>query len=187
MGTIARRIACRGLRFRTHGIVGRHPASGAEERLARCRRPRLNQRSDGDVIGLTRAYQRLFCTLVQRCGGGLTLAVLVLQLGLSFGHFHARDFAYQSAAYSRQQAAGDWSSQAKLQASAECPSKLADDDDQCPICFSSFLLANSFIPDALGPAIPVDFRNGDGAFPRTDHLAFEAHRAAFQPRAPPFA
>jgi hypothetical protein len=137
---------------------------------------------------LTRAYQKLFRTLVQRCGGGLTLAVLVLQLGLSFGHFHARDFAYQSAAYSRrQQAAGDWNSQAKTQALAERPSKLADDDDQCPICFSSFLLASSFIPDAPGPAIPIDFRNVGGTFPRSDHLAFEAHRAAFQPRAPPIA
>jgi len=134
---------------------------------------------------LTRAYQRLFRSLVQRCGGGLTLAALVLQLGLSFGHFHARDFAYQSAGYSGR--LGGWYSRTTMQALAERPSKLADDDDQCPICFSSFLLASSFIPDTPPPAFPVDFISASGPFARADHLAFGAHRAAFQPRAPPIA
>jgi hypothetical protein len=134
---------------------------------------------------LARAYQKLFRSLVQRCGGGLALAALVLQLGLSFGHFHAQDFhAY---GFAEQQTVGGWNGRAIAQASLERPSKLADDDDQCPICFSSFLLASSFIPDAPRPVVPVDFRNVGGAVPRTDHLAFPGYRAAFQPRGPPVA
>jgi hypothetical protein len=125
--------------------------------------------------------------LVQRCGGGLALAALVLQLGLSFGHFHARDFAYQSLAYSAQRTVSGWNGRTTTPALTEPSSKLADDDDQCPICFSSYLLANSFIPDTPPPAIPVDFGNAGGALPRADHLALEAHRAAFQPRGPPIA
>jgi hypothetical protein len=134
---------------------------------------------------LTRAHQTLVRTFVQRCGGTLALAALVLQLGLSFAHFHARDFAYQSLARSGQRTVGVWNGRTTTQALTDSSSKLADDDDQCPICFSSFLLANSFIPDALRLAVPLDFRNARDAFPRTDHLALEAHRAAFQPRGPP--
>jgi hypothetical protein len=128
--------------------------------------------------------------LVQRCGGGLVLAALVLQFGLSFGHFHARDFrtygfADQSSSNSEQQTVGGWSSPATARASMEHPSKLADDDDQCPICFSSFLLANSFIPHAQESAFPVDFRDVGATLRRADHLAPESRHAAFQPRAPP--
>jgi hypothetical protein len=139
------------------------------------------------VIGLMRAYQTLVRTFVQRCGGCLALAALVLQLGLSFGHFHARDFAYQGADHSGRQTVGGWNSRTAMQESMERPSKLADDDDQCPICFSSSLLASSFVPDIPRPAIPIDFLDVGGTFPRADHFAFDARRAAFQPRGPPIA
>ena len=184
MGPTARRIACENF---LPDNARSHLAAGAEERLARRRCPGLNPIPVGDVIRLTRAHEKLLQSLVQRCGGGLALAALVLQLGLSFGHFHARDFAYQGVASSGQQTAGAWDSRTATQASIERPSTLADDDDQCPICFSSFLLASSFIPDAPRPAFPIDFRNAGGAFPRADHLALEAHCAAFQPRGPPIA
>jgi hypothetical protein len=162
-------------------------AAGAEERLARRRGPGLNRDPDGDVIGLTRAYHSLLRSLVQRCGGCLALAALLLQVGLSFGHFHARDFrtydlAGQSAAYTAQQTV-----RTTAQAFLERSSKLVDDDDQCPICFSSSLLASSFIPDTPRPAIPIDFRDVGGAVARPDRLAPEAHHAAFQPRGPPIA
>jgi hypothetical protein len=139
------------------------------------------------VIDLRRAYQSLLWTLVQQCASSLALAALVLQLGLSFGHFHARDFAYQGTRYPGPQSVNGWNGRTIALVSVKRPSDLADDDDQCPICFSSSLLASSFIPNAPRPVTPVDFLDVGGLVPRRDHPALEAHCAAFQPRGPPIA
>ncbi|HUN94845.1 MAG TPA: hypothetical protein VMU69_01220, partial [Bradyrhizobium sp.] len=91
--------------------------------------------------------------LMQRSGVYLALAALMLQFVLSFGHMHAHDLFGPNAAYSSSDATGTWRRSAwhkstKLEASTQLPWRLADDDDHCPICFSSFLLGTSFIPDA---------------------------------------
>jgi hypothetical protein len=120
--------------------------------------------------------------MMRRCAGALALVALLLQLVSFFGHVHARDFAYRDAS-EPQTASGRSGSGTQL--TADNPSKLADDDDQCPICFSNSLLAASFIPDAPQPAIPFDARHGALVIARADHVAGIARRASFQPRAPP--
>ena len=114
----------------------------------------------------------------------MALVAVLLQLVSSFGHIHARDFAYRDAETSGPETASDRSG-GGAQLTAENPSKLADDGDHCPICFSSFLLAASFNADGPQPAIPFDARDVAPVVARANHVAGIARRASFQPRAPP--
>jgi hypothetical protein len=130
---------------------------------------------------------------VQRSGVYLALAALMLQFALSFGHMHASDLfgpnaAYSSAAvHSSSRAAGVWHKSAKQEVSKPHPSKLADDDDHCPICFSSFLLGTSFVPDAPQPPPPSRSTDVDRRMAVAFSGLVQSQRGPFQSRAPPSA
>jgi hypothetical protein len=137
----------------------------------------------------------LWRTSVQRSGVYLALAALMLQFALSFGHMHAHDLFGPNVAYSSSDAArtwhrsawhkSAWHTSAKLEASTQRPWKLADDDDHCPICFSSSLLGTSFIPDAPQPPLPSRFADIDRFIASAFDGPVQSQRGAFQSRAPP--
>lgn len=134
-----------------------------------------------------RANGTLLRAFVQRSGVYLALAALMLQFALSFGHMHARDLFGPNAAYSRPGATKAWHKSAKLEASTQSPWRLADDYDHCPICFSSFLLATSFIPDAPQPPLPSQFADIDRLITSAFNGVVRSQRGPFQSRAPPIA
>ena len=133
----------------------------------------------------------LLRTFVQRCGGCLALAALMLQFALSFGHIHAQDIFGdlfgQNAAYSSSGAASGRHQPDRLEASRQHPGKLADDDDHCPICFSTFLLGTSFIPCVPQPPLPSRFADIDRLIAPAFDGPAQSHRGPFQSRAPPLA
>jgi hypothetical protein len=134
---------------------------------------------------LAEADRLLLRTFARRCGVYLALAALVLQFALSFGHLHSHDVSYPNVAYSRIDVVAGLQVPTRLEVSKQLPSKLADDDDHCPICFSTLLLATSFMPDAPQHSALSDFKEVDRFFGRTFDIVFGSDRAPFQSRAPP--
>ena len=123
--------------------------------------------------------------VIRRCGAYLALAALTLQLALSFGHVHKHDLAL-----SRLDLAGVASvahARSARQAVEQLPSRLAGDDDHCPICFSGFLLSNSSLPDPAANQRSLKFAEIDRAFNPAAYRVFQPRHAAFQSRAPPAA
>lgn len=135
--------------------------------------------------GLTGARPTPLRSFTRQCGAYLALVALALQLALSFGHLHARDISASGIAFAKTSADG-WH-QARAEVSKPSPSKLADDEDLCPICFSGFLLSTSFVPDVPQPPVSFAFESIDHLFARTIALVVAIRRAPFQPRAPPLA
>jgi len=123
--------------------------------------------------------------LARRCGGCLALAALMLQLALSFAHVHKHDLAFSR--FDRTDAVSVAHGRPGLQVAKQLPARLADDDDHCPICLSSFLLSNSSLPDAPTHLRSLQFDDIDLAFNPVSDLAFQPRHAAFQSRAPPAA
>ncbi len=136
--------------------------------------------------GLTGAGQTLLRSFTRQCGAYLALVALALQLALSFGHLDARDISASGIAFAKASADG-WHRPAGAAVSKQSPSKLADDEDLCPICFSGFLLSTSFVPDAPQPPVSLTFEAIDLHFPGTIALVAAIRRTPFQPRAPPLA
>jgi len=134
---------------------------------------------------LTEANGPLLRAFARRCGVYLALAALTLQLALSFGHIHRHDHAYPGLAYSKLGVLAGSQALVKLNLSKRLPSPLADDEENCPICFSTLLLATSFVPDAPQSSPSSDFKGADRLFDRTLVLIFGSDRAPFQSRAPP--
>jgi hypothetical protein len=126
---------------------------------------------------LTEAGPTPLRKLTRQCGACLALVALALQLALSFGHLHARDISASGISFAKTHTASSWQS----------PSKLADDEDLCPVCFSGFLLSTSFVPDAPQPPVSFAFESIDRLFARTIALVAAIRRTPFQPRAPPLA
>jgi hypothetical protein len=127
----------------------------------------------------------LWRIFTRRCGAGLALLALTLQFGMSFGHFHTRDFTGQGIYHSTADAAHAWHGPMKWQSAARLPAKLASDDEDCPICFSGSLLATSFIPDVAQASPSFDVKHAGRAFALTFDGVLKTHRAPFQSRAPP--
>jgi hypothetical protein len=121
--------------------------------------------------------------VVRQCGAWLALLALTLQLGMSFGHFHARDIA--GAGATTFDAAKGWRGAPTFEATALKGAKLADGDDRCPICFSDFLLATSFVPDAAQASLLAQFADLAHSIARDFDRILETRRAPFQSRAPP--
>jgi hypothetical protein len=110
----------------------------------------------------------------------LALIALAMNLGLSFGHFHAidgKDFGRGIAAV------------AASIASPDDGQKQGNSDDShadylCPICMAASAMASALASTA--PALPPEFDNAT-----IDHtiepalVLAETPRAAFQPRGPP--
>jgi hypothetical protein len=121
----------------------------------------------------------------QQCAAYLALAALMLQLALSFDHLHKRDLGV--AGISRADAVSVKHTRSGLQGAERLPARLADDDEYCPICFSSFLLSSSSLPDASVNPHPLDFAALDRPLsPVSDRVFLSRHRA-FYSRAPPAA
>jgi hypothetical protein len=134
---------------------------------------------------LTEAGPTLLRSFTRQCGAYLALVALALQLALSFGHLHPRDISASGIALAKASADG-WH-QARVEVSKQSPSKLADDDDLCPVCISGFLLSTSFVPDAPQPPVSFAFESIDHHFALTIALVAAIRRTPFQPRAPPLA
>jgi len=128
------------------------------------------------------AVWRIF---TRRCGACLALLALTLQFGMSFGHIHARDFTGQGINRSTADAAHAWHGPMKRQSAARLPAKQASEDEDCPICFSGFLLATSFIPDVAQASPSLDLKHAGHPFALTFDGVLKTHRAPFQSRAPP--
>jgi len=115
-----------------------------------------------------------------RQGSWLALIALAVNLGLSFGHFHAID----GKSFGRGIAAV-----AASVASPDDGQKQGTPDDShadylCPICMAATAMANGLA--STPPALPPEFANAsiDRAVERVLVLV-EPPRAAFQSRGPP--
>jgi hypothetical protein len=154
----------------------------------------------GKASALAEADELLLRTFARRCGVYLALVALTLQFALSFGHIHHHDIAspnlaHSGLAYSRLAYASLVHSKigvlagsqalTKLRSSKQLPAPLADDDENCPICFSTMLLTSSFVPDAPQYSPSFDFKDVDRFSGHTFDLIFGSDRAPFQSRAPP--
>jgi hypothetical protein len=127
---------------------------------------------------LSRAFAR-------RSGACLALAALMLQLALSFAHIHKHDLV--SSGFERTDVASVGHARSALQAIEQLPSRLADDDDRCQICFSTVLLSNSSLPDAPANRHSLQFAEIDRAFNPVPYRVFQPRHASFLSRAPPAA
>jgi Protein of unknown function (DUF2946) len=141
----------------------------------------------GKAATFVRAKRTLLRAFAQRSGVYLALAALMLQFALSFGHIHAHDIFGPNATYSSFRAAAGWHKPTKLEASRQHPRKIADDDDQCPICFSTFLIGTSSVPDAPQPLLPPQFAEIDRLVATAFNGLVQSQRGPFQSRAPPLA
>jgi hypothetical protein len=106
---------------------------------------------------------------------------MVLQLVISFGHIHLKDFGGN-----RGNLASVAASKAISAPQDPTGHPANEADDTCPICAVIHLASSSFLPGA--PVLPVPF-----AFRRTEHFThftvvfISPRRAPFQSRAPPLA
>lgn len=116
----------------------------------------------------------------RRIGSWLALAALLIQFGLSFGHFHPN-------AIQRTDAAGaTLSPQTRAAKSFPTQQPSQDGDDYCAICASIYLAANSFMP--VAPQLPVPSASHIvERFERGVAVFVAPQRAPFQSRAPPLA
>ena len=126
---------------------------------------------------LTRAFAR-------RCAY-LALTALMLQLALSFAHVHKHDLV--APRIDRTDVVSAAHARPGLQIAEQLPARLADDDDYCPICFSSCLLSNSSLPDAPANPRSLQFAEIDRAFNPVSDRVFQPRHSAFLSRAPPTA
>jgi len=121
----------------------------------------------------------------RRCGACLALAALLLQLALSFAHVHKHDLAFSE--FDRSDVVSAGHARPTRQALTQQPSRLADDDDHCPICFSGFLLSNSSPTGAQAPLRSLQFAEVHRRFNPVSHQVFRPRHVAFLSRAPPIA
>jgi len=114
----------------------------------------------------------------RRIGSWLALVALVIQFGLSFGHFHPN-------VIQRTDAAGaTLSPQAHAAKPLPAPQPGEDGDDYCAICASIYLAANSFAP--VAPQLPVpSISHRIERFDPGTPVLIAPRRLAFQSRAPP--
>jgi hypothetical protein len=124
-------------------------------------------------------------TFGRLCGAYLALAALLVQLVLSFAHIHKHDLAFSG--FARADVASLTDARSIQQAVTQQPSRLADDDDHCPICFSGFLLSNSSLPDAPVTLRSLQFAEIDRPFNPLSDGVIQPRRMAFLSRAPPTA
>jgi Protein of unknown function (DUF2946) len=127
----------------------------------------------------------LWRIFTRRCVACLALLALTLQFGMSYRHIHARDFTDLGIHRSTSDVAHAWLGPMEQQSAARLPAKLAEDDEDCPICFSGFLLTTSYIPDAAQASPSLDLTDAGHPFALTFDGVLKTHRAPFQSRAPP--
>ena len=106
----------------------------------------------------------------------------MLHLALSFAHVHKHNLA--SASFARADVVGLVQARHVVE---RLPARLADDEENCPICFSGFLLSNAWLPAAPANPHSLQFLQIDPAFDPVSGSVFQPRRAAFLSRAPPAA
>ena len=127
------------------------------------------KKGNGSLAGAKAMPLRVFA---RRCGAYVALAALAVQLVLSFGHINKHDFAFANGIASVGHA------RSQRQTAERHPSPLAADDEHCPICFSSFMLANSSLPDAPAkPPLP-EWGSLDRASNSVSEMIVQPRRAA---------
>jgi hypothetical protein len=119
----------------------------------------------------------------RRCGAYLALAALVLQLALSFAHVHKHDLTFSS--FGRTDGESLRHTRPTGQSVTQVPARLADHDDNCPICFSGFLLSNSSPPAAPEGPRPLQFADIDRVLNPVSDRVIKPRHPAFLSRAPP--
>jgi hypothetical protein len=125
--------------------------------------------------------------LMRSCGAWLALLALTLQLAMSFGHFHAGEFAAGGIGTATSDATKGWHGLPVPDAATLKRTKIADDEDRCPICFSAFLLGTSFVPHSKQPSLMAQFVDIQRVVARDFDRVVKTGRAPFQSRAPPLA
>jgi hypothetical protein len=120
--------------------------------------------------------------VARRTGTWLAVLALFVQIAASFGHVHPRDFARTLS-----RTVDGWHKPTVANAAVSNPASLAEDQDQCPICFSSSLLATSFVPFAKQPNAVIKFGEVSYASVPAAFGLPRSGRASFQSRAPPSA
>ena len=121
---------------------------------------------------------------MQRCGALIALAALMLQFALAFDHIHKRDLGFVGS--SRADTISVAHAGAGLRAE-QLPVRLTDDDEFCPICFSSFLLSNSSLPVAAVHPHALEFAALDPPFTSFSDRIARPRYTAFLSRGPPAA
>jgi hypothetical protein len=119
----------------------------------------------------------------RRCGVCLALAALMLQLALSFAHVHKHDLAFVS--FARVDIVSVGHARSGLKVAERLPARLVDDEENCPICFSSFLLSSSLLPDASARAHSLEFAAVDRPLGPVSDRVFRSRHSAFLSRGPP--
>lgn len=160
-------------RSRSNPAIARSAESG---RLARAGVIKGNSSLAGAKPIVVRAFAR-------RCGTFLALTAIALQLALSFAHVHKHDLTFAS--FDRADVVSVAHGRPGLQVVERLPARLADDDDRCPICFSSFLLSNSSVPDPPANPHSLHFAEIDPEFNPVSDRVFQPRHPAFLSRAPP--
>ena len=122
---------------------------------------------------------------VRRCGAYLALAALTLQLVLSYSHIHKQELVVPR--IDRADAVGVTHAHGAPQLAERQPSRLSDDEDHCPICFSGFLLSNSSLPDASANPAWSQLAEIDRPLNPVSDPVLRPRHAAFLSRAPPTA
>jgi hypothetical protein len=138
----------------------------------------LSNRPHVQLTGLSRLR-----SVAWRAGAWLALLALAVQIVVSFGHVHARDFTGDV----NSRTADGWHNIVAKKAAASNPASLADDEDQCPICFSASLLARSFVPLAGQALAAITFGVVSYASASAAFRLPGSGRAPFRSRAPPSA
>ena len=121
--------------------------------------------------------------LARRCGAYFALGTLTLQLALSFAHVHKHYLAFSE--FDCSDVVSVSHTQSTQRTIEQLPSRLADDDDHCPICFSGFLLSSSWLPDVPENQHPLQFAEIDRAFYPASDSVFQPRHTAFLSRGPP--
>ncbi|MCC8937535.1 hypothetical protein H8A99_13905 [Bradyrhizobium sp. Arg68] len=140
------------------------------------------QKGSGSLAGAETMSLRAY---TRRCGAYLALAALMLQLALSFAHVHKRDLAFSG--FGRTDGESVRHARPTRQAVTQLPARLADHDDNCPICFSGFVLSNSSLPAAPEGPKPLQFADIDRVLNPVSDRVIKPRHLAFLSRAPPVA
>ncbi|WP_148287902.1 DUF2946 family protein [Rhodopseudomonas sp. B29] len=108
------------------------------------------------------------------------LAALLLQFLLAFGHTHLHEIGAVHHGMIAATAA-----QLDPATSPSVPGDLSDDEDHCSICFSSFLLSTTFLPDDANQALAHDIVPTETPSVFNRPATFKQPRSPFLSRAPP--
>jgi hypothetical protein len=116
----------------------------------------------------------------------LGLFALILQLVLSFGHVHARDFgASRALAAPAAGAPTAINKSVKAGSQEQVPSRLPEDD--CPICTTMHMAASGLLPAPPSVPTPTNFTQFLKPTLIADFSLGVGRHTLFQTRAPPIA